>query len=284
MKQISILGAMALMLSTMASCSNENEPQNPAGEFRQVIVNASTEATQSRAASADVARYAISVWEDSEYSNPANIFSGNTNLATSEDGNFTLTLNTKKEYYCLFWADNGSDYTLGTTLKDVTVATDKNVTEAFSGTLHLEQGRNASYSVTLKRAVAHFSLLETGEIPAGYQMSFSWELPNTFNVATGSPEGENVASSVSWTSTAISGTSEAPAVLNDGIYVLASSTKGLHTFTYKCNDEEPVVLTNVPVAANYKTNIKGHFTTTEFVNFTITHNPTWESADENKEF
>lgn len=285
MKQISILAAMALMLcAMMASCSNENEPQIPGGVFHKITVSASTDTEMSRAASADVARYAISVWEDDTYETPAKIFSDNTNLATSEDGSFTLTLNTKKEYYCLFWADNGTDYTLGATLKDVKVTDGKDVSEAFSGILSLEMGRSESYSVTLKRVVAHFSLLETGEIPEGYSMSLSWSLPNTFNVASGSPVGDNVDSAVSWTSTAISGTAETPTVLKDGIYVLASKNeKGLHTFTYQCNHEDPVKITNVPVRANYKTNIKGHFTSTEYVNFSITHNPSWESDSEEKD-
>lgn len=284
MKMISILGALALMLTTMAACSNENELQNPAEEFQHVTINASAETVQSRSASTEINRYAISIWEDSDYEIPANIFSNNSNLSTSSDGNFTLTLNTKKDYYCLLWADNGDGYSLGTTLKDITVALNKDVSEAFSGTLYLEQGRNANYNVTLKRAVAHFSLLETGEIPDGYKMKFSWSLPNTFNVATGKPEGENAGSSISWTSTAITGTVENPAVLKDGIYVLASAAKELHTFTFQCNDEDPVVLTNVPIASNYKTNIKGHFTTTEFVNFIINHNPTWSSDEEDMTF
>lgn len=285
MKQIQILGALALLLTMLASCSNENEPLNSYGEFQQVFINASTEVAHSRAASTDVARYAISIWEDSDYEIPANIFSDNSNFATSEDGNFTLTLNTKKEYFCLLWADNGETFELGTTLKDVKVASDKVITEAFHGKLDLATGRNESYNVTLRRAVAHFSLLETGNIPAGYQMSFSWTLPNSFNVATASTVGEDVSSSVSWTSEELSGTHETPVILKDGIYVLASAnTNVLRTFTFKCNDEEPVEISNVPIRANYKTNIKGHFTTTEHVSFTVSHDSNWESNEEVTEF
>lgn len=287
MKYLKSILCVAAVGAMVTSCSNIEEPISD-GEYREVTISANADCNTVRSRTAGDAgtdntnptRFAISVWEDADCTVAANVCSDKSNFVTSTNGTFSLPyLHIAKDYYCLFWADNGEDYTLGTTLKDVALADNKTVSEAFQGKLTLAKGRETAYSVTLTHAVGSLTLWETAKIPAGYTMSLSYSTPSAFNVATGTPTGADKSFSHNWTSEAVDGTTTS-AVLKDGIYILApTAEKKLIALTYNCNDENAVTIPNVPFRANYKTSVYGHFTQLESVSFNLTHSTDWNTDE-----
>lgn len=262
----------ALLLVALASCSKEEMvgPESP--DSRQVTVEAVADyamadgsALAQTRATATVDRYVIEVYSDDTHSTAANVFSDGTNKASNATGSFAMTLTKETSYYCLLWADtkaNGAEAYTVTDLKNVSLITGKNPTEAFHGTLTLD-GNSTTYSVSLKRAVANIVLKETGTLAAG-TLTVKCQQPTGFNVSTATTVGTPSLRTESLTVEAASGTAANPATLNptSPIFVLAPATSaGALTFTFGYEAEAEFDVTGAKVQANYNTNIKGHFTT-----------------------
>lgn len=73
-----------------------------------------------------------------------------------------------------------------------------------------------------------------------------------------------------------------PVQLNDeDIFALAPITSpSLSNITFQCNDEGGIMVSNVPLQANYNTNIKGHFTTFSEQIFTVSYENGWAGDKE----
>ena len=274
----------AALIAVLASCSSDSLPTTNHSDLRQVTIDVVTNTPATRPTAPAISRYAISVWEDEEYAVPAEgvFMTGNDNTASNATGTFAMILNSTKTYYCLFWADNGAGYALGdNTLRNVTLTEGHNVSEAFCGKTQIPAGTSTTYTANLKRAVAKVTLKETGEIPAGNTITVKINHHTAYTVRDDTDTGDQVLHTLTWTTTAKSGTADAPVQLNDeDIFVLAPVTRAsLRNITFQCNDEGEVMVSNVPLQANYNTNIKGHYTTVSDQTFNVNVDNKWETGN-----
>lgn len=195
-----------------------------------------------------VNNYVLEVYTKSDYSDtPAR--------TTNTSGNFKLTLDRTKEYYCLLWADNDNTNYNTENLKAVTLNSGKRPIEAFFGKTTIG-GASATLSVTLKRAVAKINLCDKNGMEAGKSVNLKYSYLPTFNTVTGTVSGEAVAQDYSITSVA-----SAAGESFGSFWMLApagaSSTLDL---TFKVEDEaETTTVTDITYQANYLTNIKGKY-------------------------
>lgn len=274
---------VGLTVAFTSSCSSDLPTDGEINQ-RQVTVGVTADhTTETRATTPEITRYAISVWEDEVCTVAANVFAS-TNCATNATGKFEMVLNSTKNYWCLFWADNGTScYSLGSgTLKDVTLAEGSEVSEAFRGKLPIPAGTLTTYSAVLKRAVAKITLKETDDMPAGNTMTVTLDQYTVFNVQSETVVGGKQPHAITWTTTAKSGTDALPVQLNDAdIFVLAPvASANISNITFQCNAEGEIMVPNVPLQANYNTNIKGHYTTVSGQSFTVSYDGTWNGDKE----
>lgn len=289
MKQyIYIIYAMIAVVAFTA-CGDDRQPAVSNDNLRPMTISVVTDRPpKTRAESSEtssVSRYAISVWEDEACTEPATVFADENNHATSATGSFSMILDRTKSYYCLFWADNETGYTLDTALKNIVLSDGSETAEAFCGKTTIPEGTSSTYTVTLKRAVAKITLKETNEMPAGNTMTVTFDRHTVFNVLNGTSGTPNP-HTVTWTTTAKSGTEASPVRLNDeDIFALAPiSTASVNNIIFQCNDEGEVMVSNVPLQANYNTSIKGHYTTVSDQTFTVNYNDGWDGDNTLAEF
>lgn len=260
----------AMLAITLASCSNEEMGENTPSDTREVTVNAvpdytmadGSDAPQTRG-TATVDRYVIEVYENIDYSTPANVFEGGTvSRATNATGSFAMSLASDKDYYCLLWADkkanNADAYTI-TDLKNVSLVTGAKPTEAFYGTLSIKGGKT-EYSASLHRAVANIVLKETGTLPAG-TLSMKFQQHTAFDVSVATIKGAATERAENLTVAEAKGTKDNPAKIEtNAIFVLAPTVSaGTTTFAFQYESEAEFDVTDVQIQANYNTNITGHY-------------------------
>lgn len=276
----------SILLGVFASCS-QNEIGYETPQSNQVTLKVTAdEGLGTRAAATGVNRFAIEVYTDASYSTAANVFAGETNKATTNNGVFTMVLDRTKAYYCLLWADKdgGSVYTI-TDLKAVTL-TGKAV-EAWQGKAEIAAGTNASLTATINRAVSKITLLETGKLKSSSTLKLNLSHPTKFDVSTGTASSSSVRTEESISiASAVDGTAT-PVKLNTAdIFVLSSvATADLTDLTFLFDSEDPFTVSQAPLKANFNTNIKGHYSTAtaEGKTFTATCDDAWESPDNSKD-
>lgn len=260
----------SMLAITLASCNNEELGENTSSDTREVTVNAAPDyamadgsaAPQTRG-TATVDRYVMEVYENADYSTPANVFEGGTaSRSTNATGSFTISLADNKDYYCLMWADkkaNGAEVYTVTNLKNVSLISGAQPTEAFYGTLPIKGGKT-EYSTLLHRAVANIVLKETGTLAAG-TLNMKFSQPTTFDVSTAAPTGTSAERIETITFVAISGSVATPVQLNGTpIYILAPTASAVATdFIFKNGSNTEFTVSGANVQANYNTNLIGHF-------------------------
>lgn len=267
-----ILYTICAAAAMLAGCSKDyTEQEMPAGTH-EVKISALPEwgmADEPEAQSvgtkgtATCSRYVMELYSNDTYTDRIE-------QETSDNGEFTLTLDRTKTYYCLLWADkDNSGETYNTAdLKAVVLQPGKQPAEAFCGKLTIT-GKRAAYSASLNRAVARVYLKETGYLPQG-TVTLKYSQQPTFSVAAGTTSGTPIEFTTTVTMTAdIQGTKENPVTLNAGqpAWLLAplEAADVVFTFQYKDTTEETAenaFEVTAPVQANYNTNIKGRFTNT----------------------
>lgn len=272
----------AVLLGALASCSqNEPEATDGASTLQPVRINVYTNQANTRATTPDgISRFAIEVYADEAYTTPANVFAdGTANKETNATGVFNMILDKSKAYYCLFWADNGDSYTI-TNLQAVTLATNKIATEAFYGISTITTAVKEQ-SVTLKRAISKITFTETKSLGIGTLTVKYHEKPE-FNVATAKTSGTVTERT---TIVNVEAMVTAGATFGDAIYTLADADqKELQDvkFVFQMTGltaEQEFTVTNVPLQANYTTNIKGHFTSKSAFGFDVTCEEIWGDED-----
>lgn len=286
-KYISILCAM--LVAALTSCNNNDFVSETDGTTQQVILQVTPDqGLNTRAAATGVDRFAIEVYSDATYTTAANVFEGSKNATTSSNGTFTMTLDKNQEYHCLLWADKaGAEVYDLASLKAVTLKSGKAPVEAWQGKLDIAKGTNGTLSATLTRSVAKITLLETGKLDAG-TMIMTFEQNTVFDVSAGitKTEGDRTESiSFAAIGTAIPTGSKLNA---SDIFVLASTVDADQpTLTFQITGEtDKIEVSNVPLKANYNTNIKGHYSkkiAASTTTFTITCDDTWGTPDNDKD-
>lgn len=272
--------SLVAALMAMTSCNNNDLVPETDGTTQQVILQvAPDQGLNTRATDGSVNNFLIEVYTNDAYSEAANVFTGNTNKATSTDGSFTMVLDKTKDYYCLLWADkSGSTVYTTTNLKEVALINDQTPVEAWQGKLKIEKGTTATLSVTLKRAVAKITLLETGVLKAG-TLTMTFDQSTKFDVSAGTTS-TTAQRTETITVAAIEQAVLAGSKINtNDIFVLASTTDAEQpTITFQITGEaESTQVSNVPLKANYNTNIKGHYSknNSNDATFTLTCDDAW---------
>lgn len=279
-----IIYCLLASIQMLASCSQEEFSAEQTDGEKVTVTLATDDAPMSRSEGTTIVdRYIIEVYSDATYGTPANVF-GSTNQATSTDGTFSLTLDRTKDYYCLFWADKKADgaYVYNTTsLQEISMVNGKNPIEAsYYGTQAIS-GKQAAYKVTLGRAVGKINLKEKGSLPAGTKLTMTFNQAK-FNVAGGKATIEDTKRTEIFTLSADVNGTVTPLNINDReIYIFANKTGSyVASFTFQCNEEESFDVNNVPLQANYVTNIIGHYTKATTQAFTVTCDDNWSSMDD----
>lgn len=277
----------AVLMGALASCSN-NEPEatDGASPLQPVRISVYTNQANTRATTPNgINRFAIEVYADDAYATPANVFAdGTTNKETNDTGVFNMILDKSKTYYCLFWADNGNSYTI-TNLQAIALAADKTASEAFYGTSTITTAAKEQ-SVTLKRAVGKITLTETKALATGTLTVKYHEKPE-FNVLTAKATGTEIERTATMNIETVVTASE---TFGDVIYVFADAgQKALQDvdFTFQMTGftaEPKFTVNNIPLQANYTTNIKGHFTSKSAFSFDVTCENTWSAPDNDVTF
>ncbi|MFI3265096.1 MAG: hypothetical protein SNG38_09150 [Rikenellaceae bacterium] len=164
-----------------------------------------------------------------------------------------MSVDSSTDYYFLLWADNGESYDIGT-LANISLVDGQDVTDAWQGTLAINGGEATTYTAPLKRAVAKVNFVEIEGYNAS-TLSVSYDAYTSFNVAEGATSGDKSAFDIVYTYNG-----SVVGVLNEEpLYTLASvASADVLEFTFD-DTNEVFTLTNIPVQANYTTNIKGHY-------------------------
>ncbi len=268
----------AVLTVVFASCS-QSEIGDEAPQSKQTILKvAADQGLNTRAEANGVSHYFVEVYTDNAYSKVANVFSnGTTNKATCSDGSFSMILDKNLDYYCLLWADRDATSEVYTTssLKAVTLVGGKAPVEAWQGTLTIAKGTTTP-SALLKRAVAKITLLETGTLKAG-TLTMAFKQNTVFDVSAGATKTE-ADRTESITMSAIDVAVPAGKKINTSdIFVLASTIDAEQpTLTFQITGEtEGTSVSNVPLKANFNTNIKGHYSKESGATFTIICDNDW---------
>lgn len=204
-------------------------------------------------------------------------------------------------YTALFWADYDTPTTASADavysadwLNWVSWNKSKPMTMAYCGKLDFVYGNDATTDIVLKRAVAQVNLKQTTEqtpaagdqISAAYSAYTVYDVRGTFPAVGGDGNAVNPET--------VTATVNVPAELAadatiGSILVFATSAADQSTmtnFTFTYTGKEAFPVNNVPLRANYQTNINGDFvngpTTTDY-EFTVTTGDAWDGTIEGNE-
>lgn len=256
------------------SCSQSEDLLNENDSAKQVTFTLTADGQAQTRAAGDQLRYLIAIYDKNgnQVVQNAKAFSTNT---------FEIKLN-PGDYTFLLWADYGNDNYDATNLKEVVLKNEATNPEAFHHklTYTIDSNNNNNINVTLKRAVAKVVLKSTGHITTD-TITVTYSCFNKFNVLNTNPE--IMTTSLTKTiniETDITGTDDSPVEIGS-IMMLANQTESnLITFKTKYGNEEEKSISNVPIQANYVTNINGMFCDNK-TKFSINLEKNWNTNKKN---
>lgn len=310
-KNIFFLMSVAVMM--LASCSQNEELlqiDTSANEEVQVIFNVQMPEMKTRTTSPDETKEGTAKRYICEVYKTDNATGTPDNRLEQRDSKFTILLEKNTDYVFLLWADNGTaangnedgNYYNAADLKNVQVAgrtdTDNYDELAFYACKQVKISNTGEIAdITLNHAVAKVCLYETNLIDANSTLEVSYNPASAFNVADGTTTVAEAAHKLEYSLT--EGVTTANATDGNKIacfYVLASEkgkAEGLSDITFTLNEqpeagdtEKKTVKTvnNVPLQANYVTNIRGEFSDYTNKGFDVVLNPNWNDDEMEKTF
>ena len=296
MKKYFFSAAVAMMALFATSCSQDEvfapEVTNQ-GATATFKVSLPTDGFGTRAADANVTRYAIAI-------EGLDITDDNTDNAGAfliqNNGNFTIPgLVNGQEYTVYFWADYG-DGTYNVEWPNwVSLNDGKEIGMAYCGHTTITLGEQTdAYAITLKRAVAQVTLTQKDAASAtgAPWTKISFNRYNVYNAKTGECAGDATEQKLSLD----------PADLTAGqqlfqFYVFAPEAGYTTNFKITNGDDwtdgdnvlhtNPIAtISNVPLKANFKTSITGNFNTSTIApaRFSVTTDDTWGTPDNSETF
>ena len=309
-KTIYMLMSAAVML--LASCSqNEDLLQTDlSSDEVQVTFNVRTPGMQTRAVDAEtdeteVKRYVCQIWEGS------GVTVGQEPERTIEQTgtNFTMLLKKNTQYTLLLWADRGTvktgeqtdaelnNYYDVSNLTQVKVVPETTVGGGAELAFYACQPVNVTSTaditepVDLKHAVAKVCLYETNVIAKSSSLSVEYTPARTFNAAEGtiSDNTEKKTLTFQLDANGVNATAETGGIRIARFYVLApekEKSEGLSTLTFTLSEPQDQAklrgametvksISNVPLQANYVTNIRGEFSDYTDKTFNVTLDGNW---------
>ena len=214
-------------------------------------------------------RYVMAIYDETE----TNVVVAETEFTSST---FSVRLDPGK-YTCLFWADFGSGNYDATNLNDVKLSDDAINAEAFFAKQGITVTDGSTVNVSLHRAVAQVILRETATLLKG-TMTVGYNKYQNFNVSTGIASNESSVTKTFNMPSDVFGSAAEPAEVCS-IFLLANSEEYLTDFKVKYNDEKEKTISNVPIQANYVTNINGKYSVNVAQPFTIIVDDIWATPE-----
>ncbi len=260
------------LVTMLSSCSEAVDMLIEGNGGQQVTFSLSADGLEQTRATADGLRYVMAIYDET-----------GTNKVVAEtvfdQSTFSVRLDQGK-YTCLFWADYGSANYNATNLKSVVLQDAATEVEAFYAKQGITVTDGGTINVTLSRAVAKVALNETDRLVAG-SITVTYNGFKDFNVSTGNGINSGTLTKTISFANVIEGTVANPTKVGEFLLLANSGENYLSDFKVKYNSEAEKTITNVPVQANYVTNINGKFSVNVSQSFSISINDTW--ADTNKE-
>lgn len=261
------------VVATLVSCNQSDDMlgNNPTEE-KTVTFSLQTQQPVTRAGGEGL-RYVVAIYSED----------GTTEVKSEETfhaDNFSIML-PPGNYTSLFWADYGDANYDATDLTSVTdrknTAADANA-EAFFAKQSITVSDGSAINVELKRAIAQIILKENDVLDAG-TIKVTYDRPMKFNVKDGTISETAPGESKSITFNKRLDGTVTPVEIGS-FYVLAPATEAqLGNFKVQYENETEKVLSNVPIQANYKTNITGKYGANINQQFVIAVDQQWEASD-----
>lgn len=284
-----VVGLMALFTAscsqdeTVTSIVKSNEPVKAT-----FTLNVPSENTLTRAADTNVKRYAIAIENVDDPTAPWDVDligagDDSKKMLIQASNEFTIDgLTDGSKYVAYFWADYddvSASWTGGA--YDISwyswIGVNWNATAnayvagmAYCGSKAFTAGEDngAGFSVTLNRAVAKVNLIQSAEgisngetLVAGYNTKIYYSIKTKSVIANDSDPSTDAIDdyNISYAKTVAAGSVAADTELNT-FYVLASDAGETLDFYFTTDNwATSTAVTNVPVKANYQTNIKGGY-------------------------
>ena len=256
----------------MVSCQKDDTPALPSTD---ITFNVSTPAPPVAASkltkAPEISRYIIEVY------NAEDLTTSVVRIEQAE-GTFRVPLINNTSYTCLFWADDTApdDNANGTfnalDLKNVTLNSGKDMEDAFFVRLDILNDET-TFNVILKRPTAQVNLVELGAIAESSTIVVTHDHYNSFNALTSDVIGTSVSKDITINPTVISGTL--------GSYLTFAPVTGHMTdFTSLYNSTTSNNIPNVPLKANFITNIQGKYAHgSEDFTFILEIDDVWEDDE-----
>ena len=263
------LFSMLAIAIALVSCQEEDIPTVPQSE---IVINLSTPAPPAAASkltkAPEISRYIIEVYKADDLTNTIE-------RVEQASGTFRLPLANNTSYTCLFWADDTApdDNANGTfnalDLKNVTLNSGKNMEDAFFARLDIVNDET-TFNIVLKRPTAQVNLIETDLIAEASNIVITHNHYNSFNSLTSDVVGTPVSKDITFTPTVTSG--------KLGTYLTFAPVTGhMKDFTTVYNSTVNNSIPNVPLKANFITNISGKYAGgSEGFTFIVEIDDVWE--------
>ena len=242
-----ILSLMLGIATMFASCSQNEELPSENNSTKQVTFSLST-GSQAQTRAAGSLRYVMAIYDASGTSEVVaeQEFTSNTFAVRLDPGTYT----------CLFWADYGSTNYNATNLKSVALQDAATELDAFFAKKDITVSGGAAVNVTLNRAVAKVVLKETDRLEAG-SIAVKYDGFKGFDVSNGTGLNSSTLTKTLSFASVITGSAASPTEVGSFLLLANPTERVLNDFKVKYNSESEKTITNVPVQANYVTNING---------------------------
>lgn len=259
------------VIALLVSCSRNEMPVMESEQARPVTFSLSTNKVMTRATEGIPTRYKVEVYKQGEESNETLL-----DQSISEDGTGTLNmLLLPGTYTCLFWADYGeANYNIES-LKSVIRKNDaaNSLAYCLKKDIMVTDGGPVQH-IQLKHAVAAISLIDTKSMPEG-NLTVDYSDHSTYNVMDGSVV--DAASTKKYTLPITATTGETTLAT---IYTFAPADEAeVTSLTFEFTNEAPITVANVPLQTNYRTVIKGAFSSSRLHSFSVTADDVWEDPE-----
>ena len=269
-----ILSLMMGIAAMFASCSQSEELTAENNSAKEVTFSLTADnGVQTRAAG--TLRYVMAIYDESGQTEvlPATEFSSSTFAVRLDPGKYT----------CLFWADYGSTNYNATNLKSVALQDAAPEVEAFYAKQGITVTDGGTINVTLSRAVAKVTLNETDRLVAG-SIKVTYDGFKGFDVSSGNGINSATLTQTLPIATTITGTVANPTKVGEFLLLTNADERVLSDFRVQYNSEAEKTISNVPVQANYVTNINGKFSVNVNQPFNISINDVWATTDKEIDF
>lgn len=269
-----ILSLMLGIVAMFASCSQSEELLTEGNNAKEVTFSLTADSQVQTRATGSL-RYLMAIYDET---------GENVVVATTEFGSsiFAVRLDPGK-YTCLFWADYGSGNYNASDLKSVVLQDGATEVEAFYAKQGITVTDGGTVNVTLSRAVAKVVLKETDRLEAG-SITVSYDGFKGFDV---SQQAGILPSTLTQTlpiASVLTGSATTPTEVGSFLLLANPDERVLSDFRVQYNSEAEKTVTNVPVKANYVTNINGKFSVNVAQQFSITVDDIWATPEKEVDF